>query len=236
MGWRNDLPRRHLAHTSPHTTGRTRALVPQAPRGTAHRAAHRTGDGLSGVGRVWSVVGLGMAAACAGSATVAVAVAVAEVGVGRVRPEVALAVSAVGSRGGHDDVDGGSRRGFRACLAALRRGEVTRGTVEPPRIPAAGARPKERPLDGVAIACVVTPLLDVRPGRLAGAVFAPPRGGRGAVGGVAAAVLPRALGERVVSGGTGAHALGVAPSRATGAADRSRTPSRWPPLPRMGRK
>ncbi|MFD4972140.1 hypothetical protein [Streptomyces sp. NPDC058424] len=69
-----------------------------------------------------------------------------------------------------------------------------------------------------------------------GAVFALPCGGPVAVRGVAAAVLPRALGERVVSGGTRAHALGMAPSRATGAADWSRTPSRWPPLPRSGRK
>ncbi|GED87841.1 hypothetical protein TNCT6_49260 [Streptomyces sp. 6-11-2] len=75
-----------------------------------------------------------------------------------------------------------------------------------------------------------------RPGRLAGAVSALPRGGPDAVRGVTAAVLPRAFGERVVSGGTGAHALGVAPSRARGAADRARTLSRWPPLPRTGRK
>ncbi len=186
----------------------------------------------AGAGRVRSAAGPAVQAACAGSAAAAYAGS-ATVAVAAVGGWTGMARRGFGGVG--DYVAGGSRCGFGTCLAGLRRGEVARGTVELPRIPAAQARPRERSLDGVAIACAATPPGRAA-GRLAGAVFALPRGEPDAVSSTAAAVLPRVYGERVVSGGTGAHALGMAPSRATDAADRSRTPSRWPPLPRTGRE
>ncbi|MFJ4519031.1 hypothetical protein [Streptomyces sp. NPDC088816] len=160
----------------------------------------------------------------------ALAVAAAA-GAARVRPAAGLAVLAAGVCGAYDDVVGAvdGRRGFRAHLAALRGGEVTSGAVKLFGISAAGlaagALLKRRPLDrflaGVVIAGAAhaVNLLDVRPGRAAGAVLAlgAPgllRGGPGAepaavTTGAAAAVLPEDLGERVMIGDTGAHALGA---------------------------
>jgi UDP-N-acetylmuramyl pentapeptide phosphotransferase/UDP-N-acetylglucosamine-1-phosphate transferase len=159
------------------------------------------------------------------------AVAVA-VGAGRVRPAAGFAVLAAGAFGAYDDMAGAGdpRRGFRAHLAALRDGEVTSGAVKLFGISAAGlvagALLKERPLDkalaGVVIAGAahVVNLVDVRPGRAAGAVLALGvpgllRDGPGAelaaaAMGAAAAVLPGDLGERAMIGDTGAHALGAA--------------------------
>lgn len=229
-------------HTGPATAatavagvGRVRSTVGPAVA-TACAGSAVAVVAAAGVGRVWSAAGPAVPAACAGSAavyavTATAATAVAGAGAGRVRREVALAGSVVGSCGVHDHA-GGSRRGFRACLAVLRRGEVTRGTAELPRIAAAGARLKEWLPDGVVIAGG-----RVRrrlPGRAARSVGR--RGVRAAVRWAGRRQGSRRGGAAPGARGAGAHALGVAPSRATGAADWSRTPSRWPPLPRAGRK
>ncbi|MGP4052819.1 hypothetical protein, partial [Streptomyces sp. 2A115] len=156
----------------------------------------------------------------------------AAAGGGRSRGAAALAVVVAGVCGAYDDVVGAgdARRGFRAHLMALRDGEVTSGTVKLFGISAAGlgagALLKERPLDkllaGVVIAgsAHLVNLLDVRPGRAAGAVLAlgapgllrtGPAGELSAAAmGAAAAVLPDDLGERAMIGDAGAHALGAA--------------------------
>ncbi|MFJ9819716.1 hypothetical protein ACIRU3_31535 [Streptomyces sp. NPDC101151] len=151
---------------------------------------------------------------------------------GRVHPGAGLAVLAAGVCGAYDDVVGAGdpRRGFRAHLGALRDGEVTSGAVKLFGISAAGlvagALLKQRPVDKVLAGVVIAGaahfvnLVDVRPGRAAAAVLALgapglARKGPGAeltaaaLGG-AAAVLPDDLGERVMIGDTGAHALGAA--------------------------
>ncbi|MFC9909104.1 hypothetical protein [Streptomyces sp. NPDC127197] len=164
----------------------------------------------------------------------------AAAGVGRVRPLAGAALVAVGACGAYDDVAGDHRRGFRAHLAALRDGEVTSGAVKLFGISAAGllvgAALKERPLDKVLAGVVIAGaahfvnLVDVRPGRAAGAVvaLAAPgllRKGPGAdmaavTMGAAAAVLPDDLGERAMIGDTGAHALGAALGAAVVAGNR----------------
>ncbi|GGT18495.1 hypothetical protein [Streptomyces chromofuscus] len=153
------------------------------------------------------------------------------VGVGRISPLAGAALIAVGGCGAYDDVAGDHRRGFRAHLAALREGEVTSGAVKLFGIGAAGllagAVLKERPVDKVLAGIVIAGaahfvnLVDVRPGRAAGAVVALAVPGllckepgaaesAAAVLGAAGAVLPEDLGERVMLGDTGAHALGAA--------------------------
>ncbi|MFF8595419.1 hypothetical protein ACF061_29060 [Streptomyces sp. NPDC015220] len=161
----------------------------------------------------------------------------AAVAAGRVRPAAGFAVLAAGACGAYDDIAGAGdpRRGFRAHLSALRDGEVTSGAVKLFGIGAAGllagALLKERPVDrllaGVVIAGAAhtVNLVDVRPGRAAGAVLALAapgllRRGQGAelaavAIGAAAAVLPDDLGERAMIGDTGAHALGAALGAAT---------------------
>ncbi|MER6358213.1 hypothetical protein ABT186_42170 [Streptomyces sp. NPDC001634] len=150
---------------------------------------------------------------------------------GRVHPAAGLAVLAAGACGAYDDVAGAGdpRRGFRAHLWALRDGDVTSGAVKLFGISGAalvaGAVLKERPLDKVLAGVVIAGtahfvnLVDVRPGRAAGAVLAlgAPgllRKGSGELSavamGAAAAVLPDDLGERTMIGDTGAHALGAA--------------------------
>ncbi|MEV0227076.1 hypothetical protein [Streptomyces sp. NPDC050704] len=151
---------------------------------------------------------------------------------GRSHRGAALAVVAAGVCGAYDDVVGAgdARRGFRAHLSALRDGEVTSGAVKLFGISAAGlaagALLKKRPLDKLLAGVVIAGsahfvnLLDVRPGRAAGAVLAlgvpgllraGPAGelSAAAMGG-AAAVLPDDLGERAMIGDSGAHALGAA--------------------------
>ncbi|MEU6068055.1 MULTISPECIES: hypothetical protein [Streptomyces] len=167
-------------------------------------------------------VGLYAGAASAGATALAA---------GRTHPAAGFAVLAAGACGAYDDVAGAGdpRSGFRAHLAALREGEVTSGAVKLVGVSAAGlvagAVLKERFLDkllaGVVIAGAAhfVNLVDVRPGRAAGAVLAlgAPgllRKGPGAelaavAMGAAAAVLPEDLGERVMIGDTGAHALGA---------------------------
>ncbi|MEU2063447.1 hypothetical protein [Streptomyces sp. NPDC013455] len=164
----------------------------------------------------------------------------AAVAAGRVHPAAGFAVLAAGGCGAYDDVAGDHRRGFRAHLRALREGDVTSGTVKLFGISAAGlaagALMKERPLDrllaGVVIAGTahLVNLVDVRPGRAAGAVLAlgAPgllRTGPGArlaaaAAGAAAAVLPEDLGELTMLGDTGAHALGAALGAAAVAGNR----------------
>ncbi|MGW1375906.1 hypothetical protein ACWD6P_16750 [Streptomyces sp. NPDC002446] len=150
----------------------------------------------------------------------------------RTRTATALAILAAGGCGAYDDVFGAAdpRRGFRAHLSALRQREVTSGAVKLFGIGAAGlaagALLKERPADkllaGVVIAgsAHLVNLLDVRPGRAAGAVLAVGAPGllrRGPAGplsaapmGAAAAVVGDDLGERTMLGDAGAHALGAA--------------------------
>lgn len=150
----------------------------------------------------------------------------------RARAAAALAVLSAGACGAYDDVagEGDPRRGFRAHLGALRAGEVTSGAVKLFGVSAAGlaagALLKERPVDkllaGVVIAGAAhfVNLVDVRPGRAAGAVVALGMPGllrQGAAGvlsaasvGAAAAVLPEDIGERAMIGDAGAHALGAA--------------------------
>ncbi|MGG2465220.1 hypothetical protein ACO0M4_36605 [Streptomyces sp. RGM 3693] len=150
----------------------------------------------------------------------------------RARGAAALAVLAAGGCGAYDDLAGAGdpRRGFRAHLSALRHGEVTSGAVKLFGIGAAGlaagALLKDRPVDkllaGVVIAgsAHLVNLLDVRPGRAAGAVVALAAPGllrRGPAGplsavplGAAAAVAGDDLGERTMLGDAGAHALGAA--------------------------
>ncbi|MEU5214036.1 hypothetical protein [Streptomyces sp. NPDC020742] len=150
----------------------------------------------------------------------------------RARAASALAVLAAGGCGAYDDAVGAddSRRGFRAHLSALRQREVTSGAVKLFGIGAAGlvagALVKERPADrllaGVVIAgsAHLVNLLDVRPGRAAGAVLAlgapgllrnGPSGALAAAPmGAAAAVVAEDVGERTMLGDAGAHALGAA--------------------------
>ncbi|MFJ1607717.1 hypothetical protein ACIOHS_30695 [Streptomyces sp. NPDC088253] len=150
----------------------------------------------------------------------------------RVHRAAGAAVLVAGACGAYDDVVGAGdpRRGFRAHLGALRDGEVTSGAVKLFGISAAGlvagALLKERPLDKLLAGVVIAGsahfvnLVDVRPGRAAGAVLAlgAPgvlRGGpagrlSAAAMGAAAAVFPDDLGERAMIGDTGAHALGAA--------------------------
>jgi UDP-N-acetylmuramyl pentapeptide phosphotransferase/UDP-N-acetylglucosamine-1-phosphate transferase len=159
-------------------------------------------------------------------------VAGAALAAARVRPAAGFAVLVAGVCGGYDDVVGAGdpRRGFRAHLSALREGEVTSGTVKLFGISAAGlvagALLKERPLDKVLAGVVIAGaahfvnLVDLRPGRAAGAVLALAvpglvRRGPGAelaaaTIGAAGAVLPDDLGERTMLGDAGAHALGAA--------------------------
>ncbi|ARP73987.1 hypothetical protein LK07_06840 [Streptomyces pluripotens] len=156
--------------------------------------------------------------------------AAAAVAAARVHPGAGLAVLAAGICGAYDDLNGDHRRGFREHLRALREGEVTSGAVKLFGISAAGlvagALMKERPVDKVLAGVVIAGaahfvnLVDVRPGRAAGVVLAlgapgllrkgPAAELSAAAVGAAAAVLPDDLGERVMIGDTGAHALGAA--------------------------
>ncbi|MBN0047269.1 hypothetical protein JS756_24805 [Streptomyces actuosus] len=175
--------------------------------------------------------GLARAATAALYPGPAVAFAAAVAGA-RVRPAAGLAVAAAGACGAYDDVAGAGdpRRGFRDHLGALRHGDVTSGAVKLFGVSAAGLaagtllkeRPADRVLAGVVIAGAAhfVNLVDVRPGRAAGAVLAlaapgllraGPAGELSAVAaGAAAAALPDDLGERAMLGDTGAHALGAA--------------------------
>ena len=127
----------------------------------------------------------------------------------------------VGAIGAYDDlVGGGSARGFRGHVAALRTGTVTTGIAKVAGIGAAGLlaasslrrRPLDVLLDGALVAGTANllNLLDLRPGRAlkVGAVLAAATGEPG-VAGACAALLPADLGERTMLGDTGANALGA---------------------------
>jgi hypothetical protein len=150
----------------------------------------------------------------------------------RARAAAALAVLAAGACGAYDDMagEGDPRRGLRAHVSALRGGEVTSGAVKLFGVGAAGlaagALLEERPVDRLLAGAVIAGtahfvnLVDVRPGRAAGAVLALAAPGllrKGAAGvlaaasvGAAAAVLPADIGEHAMIGDAGAHALGAA--------------------------
>ncbi|WP_328316735.1 hypothetical protein [Streptomyces sp. NBC_00388] len=150
----------------------------------------------------------------------------------RTRGAAALAVLAAGACGAYDDTAGAGdpRRGFRAHLGALSRGELTSGAVKLLGIGAAGLAAgvllKERPADRILAGVVVAGaahavnLVDVRPGRAAVAVLALAAPGllrRGPAGALAAAPLGAAaavviddLAEQTMLGDAGAHALGAA--------------------------
>ncbi|MET9535754.1 MULTISPECIES: hypothetical protein [unclassified Streptomyces] len=171
---------------------------------------------------------------CAGPATTVGAALGAVAGTlpPRARGAAALAVLAAGACGAYDDTAGAGdpRRGFRAHLGALRRGEITSGAVKLLGVGAAGLaagallkdRPADRILAGVVVAGTAhfVNLVDVRPGRAAVAVLglAAPgllrRGPAGALAaaplGAAAAVVIDDLAEQTMLGDAGAHALGAA--------------------------
>ncbi|WP_434588311.1 hypothetical protein [Streptomyces sp. A5-4] len=183
---------------------------------------------------------------CAGPAVVAgcvVGAALAAVPV-RARAAAVVAVVGAGACGAYDDFVGAGdqRRGFRAHLGALRRGEVTSGAVKLFGVGTAGlvagALVKERLVDkalaGVVIAGTahLVNLVDVRPGRAVAGVLAlgvPGLLGRGtgralavAPMGAAVAVAMDDIEQRTMLGDTGAHALGAALGVAI-AAGRGRT-------------
>jgi UDP-GlcNAc:undecaprenyl-phosphate/decaprenyl-phosphate GlcNAc-1-phosphate transferase len=146
----------------------------------------------------------------------------------RIRLAGAALAATVGSVGWYDDVIGsGASKGLRGHLSALRRGEVTSGTVKVAVIGAAGlaaaAAVSDDRLDaligGAAVAghANLLNLLDLRPGRAlkvalahAPLVLTVPAGSVAAAGlGAGAALLADDLGERTMLGDAGANALGA---------------------------
>jgi hypothetical protein len=138
-------------------------------------------------------------------------------------------LTGAGAVGAYDDLAGnGQARGFGGHLGALRRGEVTTGTVKLLGIGVTGLgaaavaarRPADALLGGSLVAgfANLLNLLDLRPGRAlkvallhvpvivsatpGGAVLAGPLG-------AAVALLPEDLGERAMLGDAGANALGA---------------------------
>lgn len=150
----------------------------------------------------------------------ALAVAVA---LGADLPLRAAAVASLGSAvvGAYDDsVRGGSARGFRGHVGALRHGELTSGAVKIVGIGVAGlvaaaltgGRRRDVLVHGAVVAASANllNLLDLRPGRAlkAGAVAALVLAQPGPAA-AAAALLPADLGERTMLGDAGANALGA---------------------------
>ena len=142
------------------------------------------------------------------------------------QPAAAVAGLVAGLAGSYDDVAGARQeergvKGVRGHLSALRRGQVTAGTVKivavgAGALVAAALMTPRSPLDVVLRAGVVAGtanllnLLDLRPGRAlkvglaAGAALSQP--GPAAAAGV---LLPDDLGERTMLGDAGANALGA---------------------------
>jgi hypothetical protein len=123
--------------------------------------------------------------------------------------------------GAYDDsVRGGSARGFRGHVGALRHGELTSGAVKIVGIGIAGlvaaaltgGRRRDVLVHGAVVAASANllNLLDLRPGRAlkAGAVAALVLAQPGPAA-AAAALLPADLGERTMLGDAGANALGA---------------------------
>lgn len=148
----------------------------------------------------------------------------------RLRLAVVVAGAGAGALGAYDDFSDASHiRGFTGHLGALRRGEVTSGTVKLVGVGATGLAAAAvlgtRPVDTVIAGAMVAGganlvnLLDLRPGRaikaglLAGAPSLLAGGPAASVAapslGAAAALLPEDLGERAMLGDAGAHALGA---------------------------
>jgi hypothetical protein len=138
-------------------------------------------------------------------------------------PLRAAAVASLGSAvvGAYDDsVRGGSARGFRGHVGALRHGELTSGAVKIVGIGVAGlvaaaltgGRRRDVLVHGAVVAASANllNLLDLRPGRAlkAGAVAALVLAQPGPAA-AAAALLPADLGERTMLGDAGANALGA---------------------------
>ena len=162
----------------------------------------------------------------------AIAGALAQACFGPARSAGAVAVAGAGAAafGGYDDLAGsGGRRGFRGHLGALRKGEVTTGTVKLGGIGVtgivsavlAGGPPADVVINAglVAGGANLLNLFDLRPGRAikvavaSGALIGGARAGRGA--GVVPpltaglALVREDLGERAMLGDCGANALGA---------------------------
>ena len=159
-------------------------------------------------------------------------VAVSPTTTGRVRAAALLAGSVSGAVGAYDDLAGVTQtKGFRGHLSALRRGEVTSGSVKilgvgAAALAAAALLPRRtsgvgRVVDVVADGALIagtanlTNLLDLRPGRALKAVTAVcapvalVNGPAAAVGGAAAASAQADLSERSMLGDCGANGLGA---------------------------
>ncbi|KQX66819.1 hypothetical protein [Angustibacter sp. Root456] len=156
---------------------------------------------------------------------------------GRLRAAAVLAGTAAGALGAYDDLaEGGVRKGLKGHLGALRRGEVTTGSVKVMGLAAAGlaasavvragdrdrspvlARGTDVLVGGAVVAgsANLLNLLDLRPGRALKAVLlaTPLAAGAGwpvavAAAGSAVASLPDDLAERTMLGDTGANAAGA---------------------------
>jgi UDP-GlcNAc:undecaprenyl-phosphate/decaprenyl-phosphate GlcNAc-1-phosphate transferase len=142
-------------------------------------------------------------------------------------PAAALAGLTACAVGAYDDLAGSraaqaGAKGFRGHLGALRRGQVTGGTVKLAGIAASGLAAaallpgRRRPLDVllgggvVAASANLANLLDLRPGRaLKVGLLAAAALGQPVTAGAAAALLPADLGERTMLGDAGANALGA---------------------------
>jgi MYXO-CTERM domain-containing protein len=147
---------------------------------------------------------------------------------GSVRAAALVAGAVSGAVGAYDDLLGTTQaKGFRGHLDALRRGQVTSGTVKVAGVGAAGlaaaALLRRRSgiagtlADGALIAGTanLVNLLDLRPGRALKAVTAlsapvvPVTGCAGAVVGAAVAAAPQDLAGRTMLGDCGANGLGA---------------------------
>lgn len=148
---------------------------------------------------------------------------------GRTRTAALLAGAVSGAVGAYDDLAGTTdTKGFRGHLSALRRGEVTSGSVKilgvgAAALAAAALLPRRSKGFGAAVEIVadgaligtanLTNLMDLRPGRALKAVTAlsaPVIAGPAAsVVGAAAASAPSDLGERSMLGDCGANGLGA---------------------------
>ena len=140
---------------------------------------------------------------------------------GRVRTAALVAGAVSGAVGAYDDLFGTTQaKGFRGHLRALKRGEVTSGSIKIAGVGAAGLvaaalLPQRRPVDRIADAALIAGtanlvnLLDLRPGRALKAVtvlsvpLAPP------VVGAAVAAAPDDLNARGMLGDCGANGLGA---------------------------
>jgi hypothetical protein len=192
--------------------------LPKERRQPFERTNHR-GESVTLLEGPVAVLGA-LAGIAAGSATA------------RVKAATLVAGSVSGAVGAYDDLAGATQtKGFRGHLSALRRGELTSGSVKILGVGAAGLaaaallpgrssgprRVIEVVADGALIAGTanLTNLLDLRPGRALKAVTALSapvalvNGPAAAVIGAAGASAPSDLGERSMLGDCGANGLGA---------------------------